>query len=451
MVAMGGLAAGWGSARRRHVPNLAAYRHHASRWVRGAGAWPRTPRATTRWGRSVVSAVTLQRQAAPTGLARVAAAFAPLRDKLRRRLATKPTAIQTTAGAARLGLRSPHPHWIVGRGLCMFRREDFSNVPRNRRRAALELRLPVWSPFRNTGHHCVWAGGVAMVWFWDRDKVAVDPALLGGPAVRVAPTASDATPASGGMDSDAAGVRIVPETVFHPTKPDGLHIQACHEGFELQRWRDGILDDAFWLASEPRPLDIAWFRGRAEDAGAEADAASTVALPQADAAPLLSDPWSSALSPREWLEVNEAPLVAAALLMLAATLVWQETRVWKSHYIKEATVAEFERMQEALAPELTARTELLDLRRQNSALAAILDQPSQARLMALVDQAIPSDAARFSAWRYQQGELRVVVEDPAPDPIGYVEAFSAVPLFRDVQAAPERSADLLEITVRVTP
>ena len=381
----------------------------------------------------------------------MAAAFAPLRDKLRRRLATKPTAIQTTAGVARLGLRSTHPYWIVGRGLCMFRREDFSNVPRNRRRAAVELRLPVWSPFRNTGHHCVWIGGVAMVWFWDRDKVSVDPALLGGPAARIAPTASDATPASAGMDAAAAGVRIVPETVFHPAKPDGLHIQACHEGFELQRWRNGILDDAFWLASEPRPLDVAWFRGRAEDAGAEADAASAVAPPRADAAPLLSDPWSGALSPREWLEVNEAALVAAGLLVLAAALVWQETRIWKSHYIKEATVAEFERMQEALAPELAARTELLDLRRQNSALAAILDQPSQARLMAIVDQAIPSDAASFTTWRYQQGELRVVVEDPAPDPIGYVEAFSAVPLFRDVQAAPERSADLLEITVRVTP
>ena len=404
-------------------------------------------REATWRGHSLVNAATLQRHPPATALARMAAAIAPLRAKLRRRLATKPTAIQTTTGAERLNLRSPHPHWIVGRGLCMFRREDFSNVPRNRRRAAVELRLPVWSPFRHTGHHCVWSGGVAMVWFWDRDKVAVDAGLLGGPSGR---TAADAAP-SPGPESAIAGVRIVPETVFHPAKSDGLHVQACQEGFELQRWRDGILDDAFWFANEPSPQDVAWFRGRAEDGGVEADAASLAALPHAAAGPLLPDPWSGALSPREWLEVNEAPLAAVGLLVLAVALVWQETRIWKSHYVKAATVAEFERMQEALAPELAARTELLDLRRQNQALAAILDEPSQARLMAIVDQAIPSDAARFTSWRYQQRELRVVVEDPAPDPIAYVEAFSAVPLFRDVQAAPERSADLLEITVRVTP
>ena len=398
-----------------------------------------------------MSAVTLQHHEPATLPTRLMATFASLRAKLRRRLSTKPTAIQTTVGAERLDLRSPHPHWIVGRGLCMYRREDFSNVPRNRRRAAVELRLPVWSPFRNTGHHCVWSGGVAMVWFWDRDKVAVDPELLGGAPAHAAPTASEAAPPATAPDPATAGVRVVPETVFRPTKSDGVHLQACHEGFELQRWRDGILDDAFWFAREPGPQDVAWFRGRAEDAGAPADLTSPDAIPRAAIAPLLPDPWSGALSPREWLEVNEAPLVAAGLLVLAIALVWQETRIWKSHYVRETTVAEFERMQDALAPELAARTELLDLRRQNRALAAILDEPSQARLMAIVDQAIPSDAARFAAWRYQQRELRVVVEDPAPDPIAYVEAFSAVPLFQDVQAAPERSADLLEITVRVAP
>ena len=367
----------------------------------------------------------------PTGthLQRLRDGFLRLGARLRRRLATRPNAIQTTVGAERLELRSPHAHWIVGRGLCMYRREDFSNVPRNRRRGAVELRLPVWSPFTNTGYHCVWSGGMAMVWFWDADKVRVGDELFGGPAAADAP------------------VRIAPESVFHPTKPDGIHLQRCHDGFELQRWEAGILEDAFWFADGPMEDDVAWFLGRAPDG----EAGSLQDIPVAPAAPLLADPWSSALRPREWLEVNEAPLVAGLFLMLAVALVWQETRIWKVHYIKEETVAEFERMQDILAPELAARTELLDLRRQNRALAAILGEPSQARLMAIVDTAIPSDEAVFESWRYQQGELRVVLEDPAPDPIAYVESFSEVPIFQDVQAAPARGADRLEIILQVAP
>ena len=56
----------------------------------------------------------------------------------------------------------------------MYRHEDCSRAcPRRKRRAALELKLPVWSPFERTGYHCVWSGSAAMVWFWDEDKVAV--------------------------------------------------------------------------------------------------------------------------------------------------------------------------------------------------------------------------------------------------------------------------------------
>ncbi|MDE0348307.1 MAG: hypothetical protein OXM56_01160, partial [Gammaproteobacteria bacterium] len=242
-------------------------------------------------------------------------------------------------------------------------------------------------------------------------------------------------------------VRVLPESVFHPAKSDGVHVQACHEGFEAQRWRDGVLDDAFWFAREPDPQDIAWFVSRTKDVEAQ----EFGAIPHTPATPLLPDPWSSALTPREWLEEHEFPLVAATVLVLALALVWQETRFWKVAYAKEATAAAFEQMQETLAPELNARNAVLELRLQNRAMAAILDEPSQARLMAIIDGILPSDTATFQAWRYQGRELRVVVEDQDPNPVAYVEAFSAVPIFQDVRAAPERTPTRLEITLRVVP
>ena len=110
----------------------------------------------------------------------------------------------------------------------MYRCESFANVPRSRRRSALELKLPVWSPFVRTGHHCVWSGDSAMVWFWDQDKVAAARGARGG---RLRGAAARA----------AAQVRVLPETVFGERRPGGVYLQPCREGYELQHWRASLL------------------------------------------------------------------------------------------------------------------------------------------------------------------------------------------------------------------
>ena len=314
----------------------------------------------------------------------------------------------------------------------MYRREDFANVPRGKRRSALALKLPVWSPFERTSHYCVWSGSSAMVWFWDEDKVG---------ARHDAPAAPDASEASGA----ATGLRVLPETVFRARKPDGLHLQRCREGVEVQYWRSDLLVDAFWFPDRPDLDSLRSFIDR-QAGGAEALQSSKLAVAAGGLAP---EPWRVPLAPGEWLETNERSLVAACLLVLLLAVTWQEARFWKIHQLASSAAAELVRMQDELDPLLAARNELLSLHRTNRALSAILREPSQARLMGLVDRAIPSAQARFRQWHYQQRELRVVVEDPDLDPITYVRALEAEPLFDQVRAEPVRGDDRLEITLRV--
>ena len=345
--------------------------------------------------------------------------------ELRRRFSNKPNAIQTRGGFEKLGIASLHRHWIVGRGLCMYRCENFDNVPKGRRRAALELQLPVWSPFGDTGYHCVWSGAAAMVWFWDADVVRVQP----GDLFDAADTAA------------AAHVRILPETVFLPRRAEGIHLQPCREGFELQDWRGGVLMDSFWFPQRPDAGRIDWFCRRR---GAEA-----TALQAGEAGEPAAEPWSSPVSPRDWVAANERPLVAAGFAVLLALLVWQEARLQKMDYLRVAAVDQLEQLEEDLGPALAARNDLLRLNTRNRTLAGILNQPSQALIMGLVDQAIPSESARFHAWRYQQGELRVTIEDPGLDPIAYVESLESVPLFDQVQVGQSQRNNRVEITLRV--
>ena len=355
-------------------------------------------------------------------------------SRLRRAFSGKSNVIQTREGAASLPAAVARSHWIVGRALCMYRREDFSAVPRSKRRAALELKLPVWSPFERTGHYCVWSGGSAMVWFWDEDEI--------GPGAVPAPPRPGRRARGRGRAPD----RILPETVFYPRKRDGVHLQACREGHELQLWQGGVLADAFWFLEPPDEHEIGWFLDRQESAAPVAASTSPPLISDPGIAP---DPWRVSRTAGEWLEANERTLVAASLLALALTAVWQEARFWKLRHVEEEAGAAFTRMQDELGPLLEARNEFVRQHRTNLALKALLHEPSQAHLMALVDRALPSAEAEFREWHYQQRELRLVVTDPAPDPIAYVRALESEPLFEQVKAEPARGEARLEITLRI--
>ena len=362
-------------------------------------------------------------------------------SRLRRRFSNKPNVMQTRQGVERLPFRSFHPHWIVGRGLCMYRSEDFGNVPRNKRRAALDLKLPLWSPFARTGHHCVWEGGRAMVWFWDAAAV---------PAADPNGAVADAPPAPA---SSKTPPRIRPETVFLPRASDGVFLQTCREGFELQRWRDRVLEQAFWFRERPNQERIdsvlaQW--GADADAPLAAPSPAPVASPAASQDSIL-DPWSSSPTPLEWLEANERALVFGALIVLVLTATWHEARYWQARLLQRTAAAEYDGLQQDLDPILSARDELLTLRRRNLALSEILREPSQAYLMGLVDSAIPDADARFRQWSYQQRELSVVLEYESADPIAYVRSLEAHPMFEQVAAEQGRRENEIRINLVVRP
>ena len=319
------------------------------------------------------------------------------------------------------------PHWIVGRDLCLYRCEDLSNVPRNRRRAALRLKVPVWSPFQRTGWHCVWAGATAMTWFWDEDAVQVRADAFAAPVER-------------------GGVRIRPETTFLPRRANGPRLARCRNGWDLQCWREGALRDSRWFADRPSNAELAapLQRQGFDLAALEADAAAA-------ASAHAPEPWGSRQTPGEWLAANERRLVAAGLLAFALAAAWQEARFWKIERSHAAAAAELAAIERDLGPLAGARGSSVRLRRRNDALTQILNTPSQARVMSLIDELIPSESARFYEWRYQQGELAVVVEDDAGrlDTVAYVQALERQPLFEDVRVGRSRDNNRVEISLRV--
>ena len=317
---------------------------------------------------------------------------------------------------------------IVGRGLCLYRCADFANVPRNKRRAALALNIPLWSPFARTGHHAVWAGGAAMVWLWNADQVGVSSAGN-----------DEANPLGGPLGGPLG--ELLPETVFHPKKADGVHLQACHHGFELQLWDAGVLRDSYWSPQQPTKSIEDWFAARANAPVAPAQLAAL-------AADIGVEPWATPVTPGEWLRLRERPLVACGLALFAVVACWQETRIWKTSHESAAAAAEVERLEEELAPVLDARNEVRKLRARRAALAALLFGPSQPELMILTDGALPADVA-LREWRYQGGRLNLALTGPALDPVACVDGLSAV--FDGVVLGGRQRPGRVDIVLKVRP
>ncbi|MYE11897.1 MAG: hypothetical protein F4X99_09585 [Gammaproteobacteria bacterium] len=237
-----------------------------------------------------------------------------------------------------------------------------------------------------------------------------------------------------------------------PREDDGIRLQPCRTGFELQRWRDGVLEDAFWYPDRPNADQLDSFLARQGVPDAAAVRAVQNGAAESLATEHATEPWASSITATDWLQTNERTIVAAAILLLAVVAVWQEARYWKIDGLAATTEAEFEAQQEALAPVLATRDEIVALRRRNEALTTVLNAPSQAHLMGLVDQAIPSASARFAEWRYQQGELQVLVtDDEALDPVAYVRALEAVPRFEAVRVGRATSPDSVEVALRIRP
>jgi len=335
---------------------------------------------------------------------------------LRRRFSNNANVLQTADGAACVPGKSLHPHWIVGRGLCIYRCESFANVPKNRRRIALHLKIPLWSPFERTGHYACWRDSTAMVWLWDAAIVDEQPSKAVEPQRQW---------------------RFVPEPLFLPRKPDGTYLQPCAHGFELQVWRDDVVQESFWFADPPDDTVVTRVLG---SAGTN--------VHQVPSSPRTAEPWPTPVAPVEWLQANERTLVASVLLALALAVVGLETRVWTVYAETAGAADRVATLEGDLGPILSDRTAFLDTRRRNAGMADLLAYPSQAALISLVDAAIPGDTATFYRWTYEYGELTVVVEDSGISPLDYVESLQREPRFEQVRVQLV-GGDRLEISLRV--
>ncbi len=298
------------------------------------------------------------------------------------------------------------PTLIIPRKFLFYQCMEFDSVPRALRANLLLQRVRQLSPFNNPATWHVSEGNNAQVWFWDAERV-----------IRMH------------HEQDLPTLSVVPEIMLYPPLDNGLRVQACIDGWELQYWSAKLLRHSRWFAQKP-------------DARAQADFVRVCGATEDEqwseaSSELLSKPWNEKAF---WSKENLQSEAVAPRLVLGVFLVWFCLQLGlglgvqiKKTFLSASVVSKNHR----LADVVKQRDGALQQQEFNQAVSAIVDRPSQLHLFAQV-RACLSGVNNFMIldWQYQRGQIAVVLQQENLDTRALIEACNKNPLFSDVRAEP---------------
>lgn len=302
------------------------------------------------------------------------------------------------------------PSLIIPRKYLFYQYMDFAAVPRALRRNLVLQRIRQLSPFGEPAFVEVAEGDSIQVWFWD--------------AARVARLHSQ---------QDLPSLVAVPEILLYAPCENGLRLQQCLDGWELQYWSGNTLRHSRWLSSLPSERD-------------KADFVRVCGTTEADV-------WQAVdaqLLPRSWNEKQFwskdyllSPAVAPKLVLLAL-VAWLclELGLWLGAAGKEAVLSHSVASKNSQLIDLVRqRDRALQQQEFNQSVLALLEAPSQLHLLAQVHSCLKDMNYTILDWQYQRDQLNLVLQQESLDTRALIESCSKASVFGEVRAEPGITPD----------
>jgi len=297
------------------------------------------------------------------------------------------------------------PSLIIPRKYLFYQYMDFAAVPRALRRNLVLQRIRQLSPFGEPAFVEVAEGDSVQVWFWD--------------AARLARLHSQ---------QDLPALIAVPEILLYPPFDDGLRIQQCLDGWELQYWSGKTLHHSRWLPTLPSAREQADF---VRVCGAsEADTWHT-----ADAL-LLPRPWNEK---QFWSKDYLLSEAVAPKLVLIALLAWfvLELGMWLGAAGKEVLLSHSVASKNSQLINLVRqRDHALQQQEFNQAILTLIDAPTQLHLLAEVQACLKDVSYTILDWQYQRGQLDLILQQENLDTRALIESCGKSKVFGEVRAEP---------------
>ena len=342
-----------------------------------------------------------------------------------------PRTLLVAVEARILNSRTLAPEIVIGRDLCHYIALNLQHVPQNQRQQALQHHVEAHSPWQQPGYFSVWRTGRAQVWLWDAaqvEKQLANREQLSALAMLRARTA----------------LRL-PESIFY-SRPntDGVFLQTCHRGFELQAWRGGTLCGSRWYPNKPDSAAIQWF-SRAQ--GLELEQAIQ-ASPDNHPQPT---PWPGSRPPVwQWLQLRQRDLVAGILLisMSIASLQVSATLHWISleHDYRQQAAA----LQASAGSLLQAKGQAKRALIRHNRLHSLFDHPTPLAAQWRVTSRMPGNLDyEVVIWERADRKVEMVIKAELSDSLSLVQALNGKGL-ADVTVNPWRQPGHHSINLQLT-
>ena len=321
--------------------------------------------------------------------------------------------------------------WVLSRPLCRFNRFDLSRLPAAKRKAALNLQLPQWSPFSDSGYAIVWQEGFASVWCWDNGRVDAEIQKLG---------------------KLSKSQQKLPETLLRPPLQAGLRLLKCLDGAEGQYWQEGQLIASRWWPQ--RPDEHAWLAFQRE-CGIAADAQQARVTLQD--LPLLTRPWAKVSVPGASgadIPLAELGLYAALVFGLGLTTAVMGLQ---HHQISSATAkrnAELAAIKSKAGKVFSAREDALNTLIRIKAIASIEPNPQPLVLMEAIANTLPKEGnASLREWDMTGSHLKISIfsQDANVAGANYVQALDKTGLFSNIQIVTDADPKVTGFAMTVRP
>ncbi len=350
----------------------------------------------------------------------------PSLQALRTRIFSGKRYEQSSSGVTVYDTPGESSRWILSRSLCTYHKIDLTAVDKSRRDAALANQVELLSPFTNVGYAPFWQDGVAQTWMWDESQQAAEQAEK-----------------QASVSEQADILQVLPESVFSKKHDDGVVVYSAMDGFVAQHWKNGVLQqEYFW---EKEPGEAAWLRFlRSQGQPARPWQAPT------DSFDIKGTPWAEAR--RNNLSLYEPRAFVGVVLVLVFLLAFQVFSVIGMTINNWNLNRQVENLKVEVAPALIERDaafEALERNRQLETLGSI----SQARYMLDLMEALPKGDDQGEGlvrrWRYQDGDIELLVNVKEPDLEAFATAIDSLDLFTDVQLTPNDRTETLVVKLKV--
>jgi len=320
---------------------------------------------------------------------------------------------------------------VLTRALCRYNRFDLSRLPAAKRRAALALQLPQWSPFSDSNYAIVWHEGVASVWCWDNGRVNAE-------ILKHAKTAKSH--------------QIIPETLLRSPLQGGMRLVKCMDGVEGQYWLDSQLIASRWWPE--RPDESAWLSFQRDCGVPPEQQISATALQEL---PLQRYSWakfSNLIGSQDEIPLVEVMAYSALVLALGLPTLYLNVEHYQIKRAISSRADELASIKRQASAVFTAREAALEIATRVKSIESIERFPQSLVLMAAVANALPKDSGAFvREWEMTDDRLKILVSSPNSNIIGatYVQALEKAGRFNGIQIITNADPKLMTFSMTILP